>query len=313
MMQSAVWIDFFWIGMERSFHTIREHNPIRKREEKHMTSERHIDDSRRDRTEEQHDPGKQYRFEHLALPIVMRDLRFEKDDPGPGDRVPEFDLQTVGGGRFRSSDISETGPALLIFGSITCPMTDNAAPNLYELYLRFGDRVRFVLVNVREAHPGKAYPQPAAFAAKMSHAEKLRNLHCFQFEVAVDDIHGSLHRAMGTKPNSAYIIGAGGTILFRAHWANDTTALSAALEAVVVGESPPYPQSGGVALSMLRMIRNLAPVLDRAGSGAWADMWRVAPPLAAIAFALKALGVQPHRKNMRRKPCRSVRTEPQSL
>jgi hypothetical protein len=44
---------------------------------------------------------------------------------------------------------------------------------------------------------------------------------------------------------------------------------------------------------MLRMLRNIAPVLDRAGSGAWADMWRVAPPLAAIALALKALRIRP--------------------
>ena len=44
---------------------------------------------------------------------------------------------------------------------------------------------------------------------------------------------------------------------------------------------------------MRRMLRNLAPALDRAGSGAWADLWRVAPPLAAIALALKALGVRP--------------------
>jgi hypothetical protein len=43
----------------------------------------------------------------------------------------------------------------------------------------------------------------------------------------------------------------------------------------------------------LRMLRNVAPVLDRAGAGAWGDMWRVAPPLAAIAWALKALRMSP--------------------
>jgi len=36
----------------------------------------------------------------------------------------------------------------------------------------------------------------------------------------------------------------------------------------------------------LRILRNIAPALDRAGSGAWADMWRVAPPLAALALAM---------------------------
>jgi hypothetical protein len=48
-----------------------------------------------------------------------------------------------------------------------------------------------------------------------------------------------------------------------------------------------------VITSMLRMLRNVSPVLDRAGRGAWADMWRVAPPLAALALVLKTLRVRP--------------------
>jgi hypothetical protein len=243
--------------------------------------------------------GVRYRFERLTLPVVLGDLQFNKDDPGPGKRVPEFDLPTVGGGRFRSRDLTQTGPALLIFGSSTCPMTDNAAPGLNELYLRFGSRVRFVMVNVREAHPGKAFPQPQTLDAKTAHAEQLRDLHGFQFEVAVDDVDGTLHHALGTKPNSAYVLGIDGTIQFRAHWANDTRAVAAALDALVVGESPFPSQSGGLIKPMLRMLRNLAPVLDRAGSGAWADMWRVAPPLAAIALAFKALGVSPSKPSVR--------------
>lgn len=259
------------------------------------TSESQTDASNRKRTEDFNDAGQRYRFERLALPFVLKDLYFNRDDPGPGDRVPEFDLPTVGGGRFRSADLAETGPALLVFGSSTCPVTDNAAPGLNELYLRFGDRVRFVMVNVREAHPGKAFPQPRTLDAKMAHAEQLRNLHGFEFEVAVDDVDGTLHRALGPKPNSAYVLGADGTILFRAHWANDTSALGAALDAIVAGESPGRLQSGGLVKPMLRMFRNIGPALDRAGSGAWADMWRVAPPLAAIAFALKALRLRPRK------------------
>jgi hypothetical protein len=224
---------------------------------------------------------------------VLRDLRFGKDDPAPGDRVPDFDLPTLGGGRFRSTDLAETGPALLVLGSSTCPVTDNAAPGLGELHRRFGDRVRFVMVNVREAHPGQAFPQPTTLNEKRAHAARLRDIHGFAFEVAVDDVDGTLHRALSPKPNSAYVLGADGRILFRAQWANDTEALATALDAVVAGRSPRRLQSGGVLKPTLRMLRNVAPVLDRAGRGAWADMWRVAAPLAAIAWALKALRVRP--------------------
>lgn len=237
--------------------------------------------------------GQRYRFEHLSLPDVIRDMYFSRNAPAPGDQAPAFDLPTLGGGRFHSRDLAERGPALLIFGSSTCPMTDHAAPGLNELHRRFGSQVRFVIVNVREAHPGSVFPQPATLAAKMNHAERFRDLYGFEFEVAVDDVDGSLHRALSPKPNSAYVLGTNGTILFRAHWANDTDALRAALDAVVTGTLPRRTQSGGIIKPMLRILRNIAPVLDRAGSGAWADMWRVAPPLAAIALILKALSIRP--------------------
>ena len=243
-------------------------------------------------TDEQ-DVGQRYRFEHLALPTVLRDMYYSKDDPGPGDRVPDFDLPTLGGGRFRSIDLGETGPALLIFGSSTCPVTDSAAPGLNQLHARFGDRVRFVMVNVREAHPGKAVPQPKALDEKTAHAEQLRDLHGFEFEVAVGDIDGTLHRALSPKPNSAYVLGKDRTILFRAQWANDTKALAEALEAIAAGESPRRTQSGGIVRPMIRFMRDVAPVLDRAGGGAWGDMWLVAPPMAATAFALKTLRIRP--------------------
>jgi thiol-disulfide isomerase/thioredoxin len=237
--------------------------------------------------------GDHYRFDRMALSNVVADMSFTDDDPDPGDQVPEFDLPIVGGGRFRSSELAKSGATLLIFGSSTCPVTDHAAPGLNELYIRFGDRVRFVMVNVREAHPGAAFPQPRTLDAKIAHAKRLCDLHGFKFEVAVDDLDGTLHRALSPKPNSAYVLDADRTILFRAHWANDTRALAAALESIEAGQSPRPAKSGGVVKPMLRILRNIAPVLDRAGRGAWADMWRVAPPLAAIALALKFFHVRP--------------------
>ena len=242
------------------------------------------------------DTGHRYRFERLALPIVLKDMYFRKDDPGPGDRVPDFDLPTLGGGRFRSTELGETRPVMLIFGSYTCPVTDNAAPGLNELYARFGDRVRFVMVVVREAHPGKAVPQPQNIDEKMAHAQLLRDIHDFEFEVAVDDIDGTLHRALSPKPNSAYVLDKDGTILFRAHWANDTKALAAALDAIAAGNTPRRSQSGGIVRPILRQLRNMAPVLDRAGNGAWSDMWRVAPPMAGVAFAFKILHIRPRKR-----------------
>ena len=252
------------------------------------------------RAEDSLDAGRRYRFEHLALPTVLRDMYFNRDDPGQGDHVPDFDLPTLDGGRFRSSDLGETGPALLIFGSYTCPVTDSAAPGLNELHARFGGQVRFVMVNVREAHPGKNVPQSQSMDQKLAHAEQLRDLHGFQFEVAVDDIDGTLHRGLSPKPNSAYVLGKDGMILFRAQWANETKAIGAALDAIAAGESPNPFESGGVVRPLLRQLGYMWPVFDRAGGGAWSDMWRVAPPMAAIAFALKTLRTLPRKVDTRK-------------
>ncbi len=234
-----------------------------------------------------------YRFSHLRLGLVLRDMYFTKNDPSPGDPIVDFDLPILGRGRFRSVDLAETGPALLVFGSYTCPVTASAASGLNELHARFGDRVRFVMVNVREAHPGAIAPQPADFEEKREHAERLRDLYAISYEVAVDDIEGTLHRALSPKPNSAYVLGTNGSILFRAHWANDTRALAEALEAVAADLDPRRTESRGLICPTWPTVRYVAPVLDRAGSGAWRDMWFLVPPMAAMAYLMRLIRLVP--------------------
>jgi hypothetical protein len=170
-----------------------------------------------------------YRIEHPSALDVLRDLRIPSTDPGPGDRIPTFDLDTVGGGRFASDEFDGHGRSmLLVFGSLTCPITESAGDGLVELHRIYGDSVRFVVVNVREAHPGEHTPQPATIEAKTAHASHLREHHRMDFEVAVDDVDGTVHRAFGTRPSSAYLIDPAGTIVFRAHWSNLTGELDAA-------------------------------------------------------------------------------------
>ena len=237
------------------------------------------------------DEGNAYRFRRLSLRLILPDMYFRKTDPSPGDPVPDFDLPTLDGGRSR--DLAESGPALLVVGSYTCPVTDSAAPGLNDLHARFGDRVRFVMVAVREAHPGARAPQPTDFETKRAHAERLRDLHNITYEVAVDDIEGRLHRALSPKPNSAYLLGSDGTILFRAHWANDTKALAKALDAVTAGRPLPRTQSRGLIRPIWPTVRYVAPTLDRAGRGAWRDMWLAAPPMAALAYLLRLVRLVP--------------------
>ena len=239
------------------------------------------------------DAALRYPFDRLRIGLVLRDMYFTKQDPGPGDHVPDFDLPTLEGGRFRSADLADTGPVLMVFGSYTCPVTDSSAHGLKELHRRYGDRVRFVMVNVREAHPGANVTQPREIDEKREHAVLLRQFHDLRFEVAVDDIGGTLHRALGPKPNSAYLLAEDGTILFRAHWANDTKALREALDAITEGRPLRRTVSRGLIRPVWPTVRYVAPVLDRAGRGGWRDLWKVVPPMAAAGFLMRLLHLTP--------------------
>jgi peroxiredoxin len=225
-----------------------------------------------------------YRFEHPRLyPDVLNDMYIPRSDLGPGDKVEAFELLTAAGGRVRSADLAADGaPVLLIFGSQTCPVTESAADGLRELHARFGDRVRFLMVQVREAHPGQTIGQPRTIEQKLRHARDLKDRHDLQFEVVADDIDGTLHRALGSRPNSAYVLNPSGTILFRAQWANETEAIAEALAAIVAGQTPPEPAVTRTFHSMTRTIGHMSAALDAAGKGARLDTWKIAPPLGVM-------------------------------
>jgi hypothetical protein len=224
----------------------------------------------------------------------LRDLRIPATDPGPGDLMPSFDLPTTVGGRFASDQFDGTGqPTLVVFGSLTCPITESAGEGLVRLHRRYGSSVRFVLVDVREAHPGESAPQPMDPVDKVRHAEQLAEHHQLPFEVAIDDIDGSLHRAVGTRPSSAYLVDPDGTIVFRAHWSNLTEDLDEALAAVVEGRAVPNPTVGGTIRSMAKMTGYAPAAFDNAGPGAMADTWRAAAPFAAMITMSKLFGFLP--------------------
>ncbi|KOX16939.1 peroxiredoxin [Nocardiopsis sp. NRRL B-16309] len=227
------------------------------------------------------DAGSGYRFDRFRTGLLLRDMSFGSDAPGAGDRVPGFDLPTLDGPRFSSTDLGPL-PVLLVFGSRTCPVTESAGPVLRGLHDEFGEKVRFVLVQTREAHPGQLIPQPQTFERKWEHARELRRHHAVRFEVAVDGIDGEAHRAFSPKPNSAYLIDPDGTILYRAHWANDEGALRGALSAAVLRRAPARGHSRGMAGPLLRAVGHLPGIVRTAGSRVERDVWLAAPPLALL-------------------------------
>lgn len=227
--------------------------------------------------------GHRYRYDHPRLfPDVINDMVMGEDDLEPGEGLRPPALTLLDGTRIDSWHSADARPTLIIFGSRTCPVTISAAPALARLHEQFGRYVRFLLVYVREAHPGGSIPQPRTLEDKQRHAAALKAELALPFEVAVDDIDGGLHRQLGARPNSAYIVDRDSVILFRAQWANVDKPLERALAALAEGRPIRRREATSTMTAVSRMIGFMAPVHAAAGKGARRDTWMVMPPLGLM-------------------------------
>jgi hypothetical protein len=223
-----------------------------------------------------------YRFDHFRREQLIEDLSFRAGHE-PGWPVPDFDLPTVAGGRIRKADFMGLRPALLTFASLTDPMTASADAVLSRLHREFGEEVAFVTVYVREAHPGEHIPQPSTFEEKMRNARVLRARDGIAWTIAVDDLDGDFHRALGGNSNAAHLMDPNGNVAFRTLWSNDERVLRPALEAIACGRSDrPYQRDRRVVPMALGLAR-VEDVVRAAGPTALDDLRREAPAVYAAA------------------------------
>jgi hypothetical protein len=145
-------------------------------------------------------------------------------------------------------------------------MTASAGEILADLHRDYGDIVRFVLVQVREAHPGEHIPQPASTDEKREHARMLRSSLAVPFTVAFDDLGGSFHTSLDPKPNAAYLVEGAGRIAFRALWSRDEAGLRSALSAVAAGREPDEGQSTRMLRPMVASLGYIDEVVRAGGS-----------------------------------------------
>ena len=221
-----------------------------------------------------------YRYNAFTTKLLLRDMRFHKSVPEAGEPFPEFKLETTDGNTISKQDFVNHKPLLLIFGSLTCPMTASAMPIIKRLQDKFGDKVEFVLLNVREAHPGERVSQPETVETKLEHARQLKQLYGIDWTVATDDIDGSLHRALDPKPNAAFLMNITGMVIFRSLWASDEAALTQALDNLAHGNSLRKTQSQKMLLPVARAMGYVQEVMQRGGPKAIRDLWLAGFPMA---------------------------------
>jgi len=223
----------------------------------------------------------EYRYEHFKRQLLIDDMAFTAG-PTPGEPLPDFDLATSEGGRVRRSELLGQ-PLLVTIGSFTCPMTADSSEILKRLHRAFGDKVHFLTLYVREAHPGERYPQPSTFEQKREHARAYKTRDEIPWPIAVDDVDGSLHRRLDPKPNAVYIIDSNGVVAFRALWSNDERPLRDALKSLTAGLPLAKAEHQRRLIPMLGGIGKMDEMLSRAGREARRDVLRQAPPLYGLA------------------------------
>ncbi|GGE88175.1 peroxiredoxin family protein [Massilia psychrophila] len=226
----------------------------------------------------------EYKYDHVTMKVLMSDMAFGPGAPAPGDRIPRFDLPLADGGRIDTMDFQDRKPLLVITGSYTCPMTASSNPLLKELHSEFGQDIDFVMLQVREAHPGEHVEQPSTENQKQDNARAMKARDQLPWPIAVDDVDGSVHRSLDEKPNAVWLTDRNGVIVYRGVWVGDDTALIQALDAAVRGVKPPQQDSGRLLSPMAMGIGKMAEMTGMAGPRARRDMWRAAPPMAALAW-----------------------------
>jgi hypothetical protein len=134
-----------------------------------------------------------------------------------GGAAAEVAGELLGGGRFALSEHQGKRPVCLLFGSRTDPpiMSNlNATePSLNGLYDRYQDKVQFVFVYTREAHPGSGIGPHQSMDEKRQRAQELRDAEQVRLPILVDGLDGAIHQRWTMMPNSAYLISRAGVVV----------------------------------------------------------------------------------------------------
>jgi hypothetical protein len=130
-----------------------------------------------------------------------------------------------------------------------------------ELYGLHGDRVQFVDVVVRQAHPGERHGAYRTQVEKLNDARLYRAEEGVEWPVAVDDLGGSVQRAYGSLAAPVYLIDADGRVAYYGIWGQGP-ALREAIEDLLARGGTGAPAGRG-----LDRVPHLAAAIIAGGHG----------------------------------------------
>jgi hypothetical protein len=187
------------------------------------------------------DPIDDFNFQHFQMRHMVAELlRFGL---APGTEAPDFELQSTDGEIVRLRDLLGM-PVVLHFVSYTCPVTRGGVQTMRELYELYGERVRFVEVLVRQAHPGELHGAYVASEDKFADALGYAREEAVPWPVLSDDLPGTEQRAYGGLAAAVYLIDGQGVIAFCATW-GQSPALRQAIDDLLARDGLGAPAGKG--------------------------------------------------------------------
>ena len=137
--------------------------------------------------------------------------------PKPGEEMLDFRLYSLDGTEAKLTDF-EGQWIVLETGSLTCPMYVKNINPIIQVVQKYPD-VQFLVIYIREAHPGSRQGPHQSMEEKISLARKIQQDYGEIRSVLVDDLDGSMHQAYGSFPNMVYVINPQGEVVYRCDWA----------------------------------------------------------------------------------------------
>ncbi len=191
---------------------------------------------------------------------------------GPALDQTIYDLD---GNEVQLSTLWQGRPVVIEFGSVSCPVFDNRISPMEQLASKYQGRADFYVLYTREAHPGQNYPAHQSLTDKIGFARDLKRIEGIERTMLVDDVAGTMHRAYGAWPDSAYIIGRDGVIAFLTKW-NEPDKLRERLDILLEDDgyaaaSAPVNLASNSPGGGSTMMESSRRVLGRAGFAAVAD------------------------------------------
>jgi len=158
------------------------------------------------------------------------------DEVGPGvGETLDLRARTLDGDPVRLADLRGR-PVVMETGSVTCGIYADRVGWWRKVAERHPE-ARFILLYVREAHPGARTDAHGTWEDKRRAASRLAEEWGEWRDVWIDDLEGSGHRMLGELPVMMYILDPEGRVVLRANW-SDPDAAEQALNALDRGADP---------------------------------------------------------------------------